>query len=90
MVPMRETPKVFNPLPAIPPIDHPRGREYAIYAQRIRYPKPFWNWLEETERREAGKSLEGWDLQRMMNEDRFCGDPLKIRIHAATHGKRRK
>jgi hypothetical protein len=61
--------------------DHPRAGEYVAYASLIRFPKAFANWLEDTEAREAGKSKSGARLQRMMDQQMSCADPLKVRIH---------
>lgn len=74
-------PSSYAPLKPDIPIDHPRGKEYAIYVRRIRHPKPFWDWLEGMERVESGKSIVGANLQRWMDDEKFCRSPVKIRIN---------
>lgn len=61
--------------------DHPRAGEYVAYASLIRFPKAFADWLQATETREAGKSRAGARLQRMMDEQVACVEPLRMREH---------
>lgn len=84
----RPTPKAFRRRGELPPVDvppelrqHPRIAEYLAYAKPMRFPKPFMLWLEQQQRLEAGMSLVGANLQRIMDEETYCRSPLKIRIH---------
>jgi len=84
----RPTPRNFARRGELPPVEvppelreHPRIGEYLAYAKPQRYPKPFLIWLEDRERIEAGKSIEGANLQRFMDDETYCREPVKIRVH---------
>jgi hypothetical protein len=84
MTDRKETPSSFAPLKSGCPIDHPDGPEYQQYAGQIRFPMPFWEWLELRTLREAGKSVTGARLQRMMDNELFCRNPIKTRVHRSS------
>lgn len=87
-MPQKPLPSSYMPAPALP-VDHPRGDEYRAYCARIRFPRPFWEWLEGMERCEAGKTQLGGELQKLIDRPGVLNPRRRTTINPK-HGEGRE
>lgn len=78
----KATPRIYNPDPGIQQPDHPRGSEYLEYCKRRRFPKPFWEWLQDQEQPRS-------DLQKLMDDNQWCRNPNQSPVKANPRARSR-